>query len=532
MPAIADLSGVTQAYSIPRRGELRHRARAAASAKAFSAARRPARCWPRRCAIAASRPRRSASSASSATPARATCRRCTTTHWMIDQGLLSAPRYGDLRDLIARRAEDGSVVSVAPGRHAADRVPAHAARRRLAAAGARRRRRWSASSTNPTCCSRARRRRALPRAGGQRDDRAPRRYRPTASLDELRDGARPRPRRHHCRRARLPRPDHALRPAQPPAHGHLMIEPTRQTATLRHARDPRRPGARSVDRRDHAADLRHLDLRAEAPACTRASTTAASHNPTRCALERCVADLEGGAQAFAFASGLAAIATVLELLDAGAHVVAGDDLYGGTFRLFDKRAAAQRGPHVHATSTSRTSTTLDAALRPRRRWSGSRRRPIRCCKLADLRAIASICRARGICRGGRQHVREPVRAAAAGARLRHRRALDDQVPERPLRRDRRRGRRRRRAAAAPMREQLGFLQNAVGAIAGPFDSFLALRGIKTLRAAHGAPLRERARAGAVARAQPQGRARALSGPARRIRSTRCAQRQMRGGSAA
>ena len=67
-----------------------------------------------------------------------------------------------------------------------------------------------------------------------------------------------------------------------------------------------------------------------------------SHNPTRFALERCVADLEGGTQAFAFASGLAAIATVLELLDAGAHVVCGDDLYGGTFRLFEQGAPAQR----------------------------------------------------------------------------------------------------------------------------------------------------------------------------------------------
>ena len=70
-----------------------------------------------------------------------------------------------------------------------------------------------------------------------------------------------------------------------------------------------------------------------------------SHNPTRWALERCVADLEGGTQAFAFASGLAAISTVLELLDAGAHIVSGNDLYGGTFRLFDKvrqRSAGHR----------------------------------------------------------------------------------------------------------------------------------------------------------------------------------------------
>src|SRR5574337_1609827 len=61
-----------------------------------------------------------------------------------------------------------------------------------------------------------------------------------------------------------------------------------------------------------------------------------THNPTRFAYERCVADLEGGAAGFAFASGMAAIATVLELLDAGAHVLALDDLYGGTRRLFER----------------------------------------------------------------------------------------------------------------------------------------------------------------------------------------------------
>ncbi|MGH8607760.1 MAG: PLP-dependent transferase, partial [Gammaproteobacteria bacterium] len=70
-----------------------------------------------------------------------------------------------------------------------------------------------------------------------------------------------------------------------------------------------------------------------------------SHNPTRWALERCIADLEGGSQAYAFASGMAAIATVLELVDAGTHVVASDDLYGGSYRLFERvrrRSAGHR----------------------------------------------------------------------------------------------------------------------------------------------------------------------------------------------
>lgn len=86
-----------------------------------------------------------------------------------------------------------------------------------------------------------------------------------------------------------------------------------------------------------------------------------SHNPTRFALERCVADLEGGSQAFAFASGLAAISTVLELLDAGAHIVSGNDLYGGTFRLFDKvrqRSAGHRFSYVDLSDLSAFEASL------------------------------------------------------------------------------------------------------------------------------------------------------------------------------
>src|SRR4029434_3067029 len=68
-----------------------------------------------------------------------------------------------------------------------------------------------------------------------------------------------------------------------------------------------------------------------------------SHNPTRFAFERCVADLEGGSQAFAFASGLAAISTVMELLDAGSHIVSAADIYGGTFRLFERVRSKSAG---------------------------------------------------------------------------------------------------------------------------------------------------------------------------------------------
>ncbi len=120
-----------------------------------------------------------------------------------------------------------------------------------------------------------------------------------------------------------------------------------------------------------------------------------SHNPTRWALERCVADLEGGTQAFAFASGLAAISSVLELLDAGSHIVSGNDLYGGTFRLFERvrrRSAGHRFSFVDPTDLQ----AFEAALTPETRmvWVETPSNPL--LRLTDLRAIAQLCRARGI----------------------------------------------------------------------------------------------------------------------------------------
>ncbi|HZF81215.1 MAG TPA: PLP-dependent aspartate aminotransferase family protein [Rubrivivax sp.] len=206
-----------------------------------------------------------------------------------------------------------------------------------------------------------------------------------------------------------------------------------------------------------------------------------SHNPTRWAWERCVADLEGGpgAQAFAFASGLAAIATVLELLPAGSHVVSGDDVYGGSFRLFDKvrrHSAALSFSYVDLTDTA----NLSDALTPETRlvWVETPTNPL--LKLADLQAIAELARSRGLITvcdntfaspfnqrplelgfdivvhsatkylNGHSDVIGGVAIVGADDRLK------------------------------PIRERLGFLQNSVGAIASPFDSFLALRGLKTL----------------------------------------------------
>ncbi|MDP9045672.1 MAG: PLP-dependent aspartate aminotransferase family protein [Pseudomonadota bacterium] len=204
-----------------------------------------------------------------------------------------------------------------------------------------------------------------------------------------------------------------------------------------------------------------------------------SHNPTRFAFERCVADLEGGAQAFAFASGLAAISTVLELVDAGAHVVSGDDIYGGSFRLFDKvrqRSAGLRFSYVDLTDPAH----LLAALRPETRlvWVETPTNPL--LRLADLRAIAEICRSRGILAVADNtfaspYVQRPLELGfdvVVHSVTKYLNGHSDVIGGiAVVGKD---------ARLDEVRERLAFLQNSVGAIAGPFDSFLALRGVKTL----------------------------------------------------
>lgn len=201
-----------------------------------------------------------------------------------------------------------------------------------------------------------------------------------------------------------------------------------------------------------------------------------SHNPTRFALEHCVADLEGGTQAFAFASGLAAISSVLELLDAGSHIVSGDDLYGGTFRLFDKvrqRSAGHRFSFVDMTDLS----AVEAAIQDDTRmlWVETPSNPL--LRLSDLAAIARLCRDRNIiCVADNtfaspwiQHplalgfdivVHSTTKYLNGHSDVIGGIAVVGQNPE--------------------LAERLGFLQNSVGAIAGPFDAFLTLRGVKTL----------------------------------------------------
>jgi cystathionine gamma-lyase len=204
-----------------------------------------------------------------------------------------------------------------------------------------------------------------------------------------------------------------------------------------------------------------------------------SHNPTRWALERCVADLESGAQAFAFASGLASIATLLETLDAGAHVVGGDDLYGGTVRLFERvrrRSAGHRFSYVDMSNTD----AVAAAITPQTRlvWVETPTNPL--LKLADLTAIAELCRARGIIAAADNTFASPwvQRPLELGfdvvvhSTTKYLNGHSDVIGGIAIVSGDER--------AAALREALTFLQNSVGAIAGPFDCFLALRGVKTL----------------------------------------------------
>ena len=150
-------------------------------------------------------------------------------------------------------------------------------------------------------------------------------------------------------------------------------------------------------------------------------------------------------------AGVAASTTVLALLDAGDHVVAGDDLYGGIVPPVRQGVPAPR-PRASPTSTRRDPAAVAARHRaahaPR---AGSRRRPTRCCSSSTSAPSRGSARARGVLVVRRQHLHDAVLPAAARARRRPRRALDDEVPERPLRRRRRRGHRPRPGAARPAR---------------------------------------------------------------------------------
>lgn len=217
-----------------------------------------------------------------------------------------------------------------------------------------------------------------------------------------------------------------------------------------------------------------------------------THNPTRFAYERCVASLEGGTRGFAFASGMAASSTVIELLDAGSHVVAMDDIYGGSFRLFERvrrRTAGLDFSFVDLTDLAAFEASITS--KTKMVWIETPTNPM--LKIVDIAAVATIAKRHGLIVVVDNTFASPMlqRPLELGADLvlhsatKYLNGHSDMVGGMVVVGDN-----------AELAEQMAFLQNSVGGVQGPFDSFLALRGLKTL------PLRMKAHcANALALAQ-------------------------------
>jgi cystathionine gamma-lyase len=200
-----------------------------------------------------------------------------------------------------------------------------------------------------------------------------------------------------------------------------------------------------------------------------------TQNPTRQAYERCVADLESGSHGFAFASGMAATGTILELIDSGSHVIAMDDLYGGTRRLFAdvrERSAGIEFSFVDLTNAA----ALEAAVRDNTRmiWLETPSNPL--LKIVDLNAIAKFAKTHCLLLVADNTFATPClqRPLEFGCDIVMHSATkfinghSDIVGGIAI------------TADDALAERLGYLQNSIGSISGPFDSFLALRGVKTL----------------------------------------------------
>jgi cystathionine gamma-lyase len=201
-----------------------------------------------------------------------------------------------------------------------------------------------------------------------------------------------------------------------------------------------------------------------------------SRNPTRDALQAAVANLEGAGAGFAFASGMAASSTVLELLDAGSHIVAMHDLYGGSYRLLEnvrKRSAGHSVSFVDLTETA----ALEAAIRPTTRlvWVETPTNPL--LKIVDLAAVAALARRHrliSVCDNtfATPFIQRPLEHGfdiVVHSTTKYLNGHSDSVGGAAAVR-----------AGSELIERLAYLQNALGGVSSPFDSFLTLRGIKTL----------------------------------------------------
>ena len=213
----------------------------------------------------------------------------------------------------------------------------------------------------------------------------------------------------------------------------------------------------------------------ESPGVHKGYEYSRTQNPTRMAYERCIADLEGGVAGFAFASGMAATSTVLELLPAGSHIIAMEDLYGGTFRLFERVRRTTANLDTSFVDLARAGA-LEAALKPTTRmvWIETPTNPT--LRLVDIAAVAAAVRGRNIpvvvdntfATPWSQRPLELGADIVVHSATKYLNGHSDMVGGIAVVRD------------SALGERLAFLQNAIGAIAGPFDSFLALRGLKTL----------------------------------------------------
>lgn len=201
-----------------------------------------------------------------------------------------------------------------------------------------------------------------------------------------------------------------------------------------------------------------------------------TRNPTRDALQAALCNLEGGGAAFAFASGMAATSTVLELLDAGSHIIAMHDLYGGTYRLLENVRKRSAGHEVSFADLTRPEA-LQAAIRPNTRlvWVETPTNPL--LQLVDLSAVAAIAKAHAlisVCDNtfATPFVQRPLEHGfdiVVHSTTKYLNGHSDCLGGAAIVR-----------ADSPLTERLAYLQNAIGSVPGPFDSFLTLRGIKTL----------------------------------------------------
>jgi len=214
----------------------------------------------------------------------------------------------------------------------------------------------------------------------------------------------------------------------------------------------------------------------ESPGKHKGYDYARSINPTRLAYEKCIADLESGTRGFAFASGLAAMATALELIDSGSHIIASDDLYGGTFRLFDK--VRRRSANLDFTFVDLTDARdFEDEIKSNTRmvWIETPSNPL--LKLIDLEAIAKTARERNVisvCDNtfASPWIQRPLELGfdvVVHSATKYLNGHSDLVGG---------------ALVVGENKEIGdriaFLQNSVGAIAGAFDSFLVMRSLKTL----------------------------------------------------